>query len=106
MVVSENFFGAFGCLRKMDMLVSLSVTLTVSPVFQNIFHVCKECGNCADSQPNYKSTRRLACDEHPLERWLCWTDDIDSHQFVLQDNVTSEVAVSFNCCYRVEKHKK
>jgi len=37
------------------------------------------------------SFRRLRHDEYPLELWLHWTEDIDSHQFVLRDNITSDI---------------
>jgi len=41
--------------------------------------------------------RRLADDEKPLQLCLRWADDgtdsLNRRQFVLQDNVTSEIAV-------------
>ena len=44
--------------------------------------------------------RRLSDDERPLELCLCWSDDggaesLSRRQFVLQDNVTNEIAVRY-----------
>jgi hypothetical protein len=47
-----------------------------------------------DGQRYHNSLRRLGNDEYPLVLWLQWTEDIDSHQFVLQNNFTNEIAVS------------
>lgn len=47
--------------------------------------------NICDGQQYRDTFRRLRNDEYPLELWLHWTEDIDSHQFVLRDNITSDI---------------
>jgi len=53
---------------------------------------------CAEERRLNGMLRRLADDEKPLQLCLRWADDgadsLSRRQFVLQDNVTSEIAVS------------
>ena len=84
----------FSCFILMTKLTCVNIRMLVkSP------HICISVYDaCVEERRLNGMLRRLADDERPLQLCLRWADDgadsLNRRHFVLQDNVTSEIAVS------------